>query len=351
MGTWVPPVVRGNDAWPASFASRDHLIGERTFNDIPASSDKLSAAIVARDLAREASDPFLGAVLRHVAEDETTSSEAESLAAFAALADANVAPEDVDVILGYAIVPDRLAPLSGPAMAHRIGARRALAVTVDTTCASAITQLEIARAYVQSGLARVVLLVQSHLLLRTMALEHPASPGLGDGASALVVAADRPGLLVRSTFGVTHGEEALTVTWIRAMDAISDVPWWKSGGDFRLGSRRIKRVKNLMRDTVTYGADTIRAAANVASVDVKELAAIASVQPRGFLPCAIAERLGLPRERAVTTYERVAHLGACGPVFNLVEARARGLLRPGACVAMYGQGAGFTRAAAILESN
>jgi 3-oxoacyl-[acyl-carrier-protein] synthase III len=133
------------------------------------------------------------------------------------------------------------------------------------------------------------------------------------------------------------------------MDDATDLPWWKCGGDFRIGSRDPARVKNLMRDTVTYGAQTIREASERASVPVGELAAIASVQPRGFLPGAIAERLGLPRERAATTYERVAHLGASGPVFNLVEARNRGMLPRGAKAAMYGQGAGFTRAAAVLE--
>lgn len=52
---------------------------------------------------------------------------------------------------------------------------------------------------------------------------------------------------------------------------------------------------------------------------------------------------------SLTTYERVAHIGGCGPVFNLATARAEGRLKRGDAVALYAQGAGFTRAAAILE--
>jgi len=63
-------------------------------------------------------------------------------------------------------------------------------------------------------------------------------------------------------------------------------------------------------------------------------------QPRGFIPHAIAERLGLPRSCAVTTYEDIAHLGACGPVFNLARARSLGRTPRGALIGMYGQGAG-----------
>jgi 3-oxoacyl-[acyl-carrier-protein] synthase III len=93
----------------------------------------------------------------------------------------------------------------------------------------------------------------------------------------------------------------------------------------------------------------VREAAERANVDLERIAVIASVQPRGFIPGAIAERLGLPRGRAITTYSEIAHVGACGPVFNLQRARARNLLPPGTMAALYAQGAGFTRAAVVLE--
>src|SRR4029079_7672736 len=88
VGSWLPRQVRANDAWPATFGVREHAVGDRTFNDIPASRDPLSAAILARDFAAEASDACLGARLRHVADDATSAVDAESSAACAALDDA-----------------------------------------------------------------------------------------------------------------------------------------------------------------------------------------------------------------------------------------------------------------------
>jgi 3-oxoacyl-[acyl-carrier-protein] synthase-3 len=349
IGTWLPETVRSNDDWPKAFAANAQAKGDRTFNDIPPSEDRESAAIAARDLELEARDPFLGATLRHVADASMSAVEAESRAALVALRDAGIAPEEVDLVLSNSIVPDRLMPSTAAAVCHRIGAGRALGLGIDAACASSVVQIEVARAYIGAGLARTVVLVQSHLLLRTISMDHPASPGLGDGASAMVIA-DGPGLRVRSTFAVTHGEYATAVTWVRGHDDATDAPWWKTGGDFRLGSRSPERAKALMRDTISFGAAAIRSAAERASVPVADLGVVASVQPRGFLPHAMAERLGLARDRAVTTYDRVAHLGACGPVFNLARARAMGRTPPGAFVAMYGQGSGFTRAAAILEA-
>jgi 3-oxoacyl-[acyl-carrier-protein] synthase-3 len=348
LGTWLPEQVRTNDAWPPEFGRPDHATGDRTFNDIPPSEDEASAAIVARDLALEAADPFLGAVRRRVADASMTAGEAEALAARAALQDAGIAAAEVDLVLSYAIIPERPAQSAAASVAHLIGATRALAIGVETACASGIVQLEIARAYIESGLAKVVLATQSHLLLRAMAFAHPATPGLGDAAAAMVVARGE-GLILRSTFAVTHGEHALAVTHVRGISDASDPPWWQAGGDFRLGSRAPELAKFLMRETVSYGAATVREAAARASLDVERIAVLASVQPRGFLPGAIAERLGLARERAVTTYDEIAHVGGCGPVFNLERARDLGLLTQGRIAAMYAQGAGFTRAAALIE--
>jgi 3-oxoacyl-[acyl-carrier-protein] synthase-3 len=348
IGTWLPETVRTNDAWPPAFAERLRK-GDRTFNDIPPSEDPESAAIVARDLAREADDPFIGAKVRRVADPTMTSPEAEARAGMAALRDAGALPGDVDLVLSYAVVPDDIGAVNPASVAHRIGAKRAVALGIEAACATAVVQLDVARAYITAGLANTVLLTQSHLLLRAMAMEHPATPGLGDGASALVVARGN-GFAIRSTFSVTHGEEAESIAWVRSQDVATAPPWWKAGNDFRLGSRHPERVKWLMRDTVSYGADTIRAAADRGSTPVARLGVIASVQPRGFIPGAIAERLGLPRSCAVTTYDTIAHLGACGPVFNLMRARDDDRTAPGTLVALYGQGAGFTRAAAILEA-
>jgi 3-oxoacyl-[acyl-carrier-protein] synthase III len=349
LGTWLPEAVRTNDAWPPAFAERLSR-GDRTFNDIPPSEDPESAAIVARDLALEADDPFIGAKVRRVADPTMSAPEAEARAGMAALRDADALPGDVDLVLSYAVVPDDLGAVHPASVAHLIGAKRATALHVEAACATAITGLDIARAYITAGLANTVLLTQSHLLLRAMPMEHPATPGLGDGASALVVARSDRGFAIRSTFSRTHAEEHESIAWLRGPDVRAAAPWWRAGNDFILGSRAPERVKWLMRDTVSYGADTIREAAERGSTRVEHLGVIASVQPRGFIPGAIAERLGLPRSCAVTTYDAIAHLGACGPVFNLVRARDDDRTAPGTLVAMYGQGAGFTRAAAILEA-
>jgi len=83
--------------------------------------------------------------------------------------------------------------------------------------------------------------------------------------------------------------------------------------------------------------------------DVRDIATLVSVQPRRWVPGAIAEGLELPEGTAVNTYQRYAHLGGAGAVANLIAAREAGRLEPGALTVMYAQGAGFTRGAAAMR--
>jgi len=343
LGQWLPETVRGNDAWPADFGrgtGEAELLSDVTAGESGDACDR----IVARHVATEHGDPFLGSRFRRVADDAMTACEAEALAARKALADARVDARDVDILLSWAAVPDHVHS-GAPQVAHLAGASRALAITVDAACASALTQLILASALIKSGEARIVLLTQSHLLTRAFPLGHPASPNIGDAATAIVVSASsQPGIL--STFGISHGEHYNAIGWRRSKE--NDTPWHQPGGPMYVGSYKPESARQLIQDTVRYGADTVRDAVARAGISVADLDVVASVQPRRWVPGAIAEALGLPEARAPQTFEDLAHLGGCGVVTNLIAARERVSSRS-FVAALYAQGAGFTRAAAVVR--
>jgi 3-oxoacyl-[acyl-carrier-protein] synthase III len=350
LGQWFPEHVRKNEDWPAEFsAASKRRQGDRTLVDVPTDGEPdRHRAIVMRCLAGEADDPFLGGKERRIAEPGSSSAEAEAQAGRAALADAGVAAADVDAVFSWALVPDRLMPSNACRVAQRLGATRAWASTIDTACASPVTQLTLAAAMIESGRARTILLTQSHLVSPTFPMTHPASPCVGDGATAmLVVACEKPGILL--THSVTHGEHYDSVLWCRSKDKAADAPWWEPGGAFFMGSHDHESTRQLMQDTVKIGATTVRELAERARFDVRDIATLVSVQPRRWVPGAIAEGLELPEGTAVNTYQRYAHLGGAGAVANLIAAREAGRLEPGALTVMYAQGAGFTRGAAAMR--
>jgi 3-oxoacyl-[acyl-carrier-protein] synthase III len=352
IGEYRPTAVRTNDAWPHDFAARVAASTRTELTDVMAgSTTDLCDVLVARHLAREAGDVFLGATRRRVADPSMSACDAEALAARSALADAGIAAADVDVILSWAAVPDRPTPPSAPRVAHLIGASRSVAMGLDVGCATIAGQLLFAASLVETGRARNVLLTGSHFITRTFPFEHPASPSVGDIANAIVVApAERAGIL--SVFGVTHGEYYDAVTWRRPKE--NDSPWYEAGGAMYLGSYDREGVRRIVRDTVRFAVDTVREAAARAGISPGDIDVLCSVQPRSWIPSAIAEALGLSPDIAPQTFDELAHLGGCGVVTNLLEARRRGMLAPrrdgrSPIVCLYAQGAGFTRAAAIVR--
>jgi 3-oxoacyl-[acyl-carrier-protein] synthase-3 len=346
LGEWLPETVRKNDAWPADFAQPKGAGEDRVLADVSAvGSDDPCDRILARHLAAEAGDPFLGTRQRRVADDRMSSWEAESRAARAALEDARIHARDVDVVMAYAAVPDHISPPSATRVAHAIGATRAYAPGVHTACASAIVQLELAAALIESGRARTVLLTQSFLMTRVVPLSHPASPNIGDAATAVVVrASEHRGVL--ATHAVTSGEFYDAVLWRRRGE--DQTRWFEAGGPMFLSTNDGAAARKLIQNTVRFGAQTVYELMDKARVPVQDLSVLASVQPRRWVPGSLAEALGLAPECAPDTFLERAHMGACGVVSNLIEARRRGMLREGSLVALYGQGAGFTRAAGLL---
>ena len=346
LGEWLPETVRKNDAWPLDFGQPKVAGEDRVLADVRAAqSDDPCDRILARHLSAEAGDPFLGTKFRRVADERMPSWQAEAHAARAALADARIEAREVDVVMAYAAVPDHISPPSAARVAHAIGATRAYAPGVHTACASAIVQLELASALIESGRARTVLLTQSFMMTRAFPLSHPASPNIGDGATAMVLrASQHRGVL--ATHAVTHGEFYDAVLWRRREP--DDSRWFEAGGPMFLSTNDSAAAQRLIQNTVRFGAQTIHELMDKARVSVQELRVLASVQPRRWVPSSLAEVLGLDPECAPDTFSERAHLGACGVVTNLLEARRRGLLTEGAMVALYGQGAGFTRAAGLL---
>jgi 3-oxoacyl-[acyl-carrier-protein] synthase-3 len=352
IGLWLPDTIRGNDAWPADFASRAAASAHRELTDVTAgaSGDGIDR-IVARYVAEEADDPFVGAKLRRVADDTMTACEGEANAARAALADANLDAREIDVVLSWALVPDRPTPPSAPRVAHLIGATRAFGIGIDVACASIIGQLLLAASLVESGRVRNVLVTSSHLMTRTFPLAHPASPNVGDAATAVVVSAsENAGIL--AGYGLSHGDLYDAVSWRRPQG--DDAPWHRAGGPMYMGSYDREGVRRVVQDTVRFGADTVAEAARRSGISPSEIDVLASVQPRRWIPWAIAESLGLSPQIAPQTFDELAHLAGCGVVANLLEARRRGLLAsrssgrlPNVC--LYAQGAGFTRAALIVR--
>lgn len=349
FATWFPETIRENDSWPQAFVDnfRSKNIKEelKTLVDLHATDS--NDAMVVDYLNAEADDPFFGTVQRRIA-DPVTSVEAETRAAKAVLERNQIKGSELDFVICFSTLPDRIMPSSANAVGFNIGAVRAHCMGLDTACASTLSQMIVAHSLIESGQAKYIMLVQSHIVLRGWPIMHPASPNVGDCATAILMGPTDEHTIV-SSFAASEGEHYTSVTYTRGKQE-DDTPWWMASDKaFYLGSHDSGNAKKLIMNTINAGKDTIRKAIARTKYSVRDIDLVISVQPRKWVPEGIARSLGLPPNAAVQTFEKYAHLGPCGIIANLEEAETKGLLKPGNIVALYAQGAGFCRVSIIIK--
>jgi 3-oxoacyl-[acyl-carrier-protein] synthase-3 len=203
----------------------------------------------------------------------------------------------------------------------------------------------VAAALVESGRARHVLLVQSHVVSPTLDLDQPASAIFGDAASALVVGPGAPHEGLVGDVAASDGALHRAVSFERQDGG----PWWAGGPALHPASADRAATETMTSRLLHFGVDTVRALLDRTGTTAAEVDVLATIQPAAWYPSALAEALGVPVDRAPCTFGSIAHVGACGVVANLLAARRSGHLAPGARVVLYAHGAGMNRVAALLR--
>ena len=270
---------------------------------------------------------------RWAAEDETLTDMAVSAGA-RALADADVAAADVDLVLVGTMSQDDLLPHAAPVVATRLGATRAGAIDVGAACTGWLAALQLATAQVETGRAEQVLVIGADRLSMFLDLDDPQTAALfGDGAGAVVVSAagEDEGTGIGPIALAADGELADRITLARdearlRMDGHST---------YQVAVKRLTEITQEVCDRAGVGLDDI---------DL-----FVYHQANGRIIRAVGERLGLPSERVADYVAGMANTSAASIPLTLALLREDGRLRIGQRVLVAAIGAGFTWGAGVLE--
>jgi 3-oxoacyl-[acyl-carrier-protein] synthase III len=250
----------------------------------------------------------------------------------AALADAGRDGHEVDHVIVSTITPDRITPGLAPEVAMRIGANGAGAVDVNAACAGFLYALDQAAALVESGRARVVLVVGAEALSRlTDGGDRGTAVLFGDGAGAVVVAGGEL-------------ERGCGAFELRSDGAHGDLLY--AGRDERLLRMEGREV---YRHAVARMVEATQAALDRAELTVDDLDLFVAHQANARIIEAAAAELGLPHEKIALNVDRVANTSSASIPLALWQAERDGLLAPGATIGLTAFGAGFVWGAGIAS--
>ncbi len=283
-----------------------------------------------------------GIKFRHIAADGEKASDIGLQAAQAALAKGNLDPADLDLVLVATSTGDFQGfPSTACLIQDRLGAKRAAAFDMTAACTGYVYALATASAFVESGMARHVLVVGTEVMSRVLDWSDRATCVLfGDGAGATLLSA--------GAYGEGAAERGVIGSIIRSDGAGVDALKIETvEGEGRACLRMDGRiVYNFALRVMTELIDEISGTYGVSLSDFK---AIVPHQANVRIIKAAAKRLGAPEGLFYINMDRVANTSAASIPIALDEMSASGLLRQGDLILTIGFGGGLTWGANLIR--
>lgn len=282
---------------------------------------------------------------RFVGPEEATSDIALK-AARRALEMAQLAPEDLDLIVLGTLTPDHLLPSTSSLVQHQLGAKNAGAFDVNAACTGFLTALSTAEAFIGAGRARRVLAIGAESLSRFIDLNDRTSCILfGDGAGAAVLAPlDEcgQGEILKTRLGA----DGSGYDFIHMVGGGSRRP--PTAETLAAGEHFIRvRGREVFRFAVTYMSDLI--AEMVEGYGYDDLCLVVPHQVNRRIIDSALERLGWSDEKVMVNIQHYGNTSAATVPIALDEALRSGRLVKGKLVVLVAFGAGLTWGATLIR--
>jgi len=305
------------------------------------SNDELAAELATRNI--ETSDTWIvertGIRQRHIADSEVTTSALATNAAKAALADAGVAADEVDLIIVATSTPDFVFPSTACLVQANLGIKGGAAFDVQAVCSGFVYALTTADAFIRSGHAKTALVIGAEVFSGILDWNDRATCVLfGDGAGAVVLkAAEDPGVIAAKLDADGSQMHILCAAGNVVNGKVVGDPFLRMDG---------QAVFKLAVNALTQSAKDVCQQAGIELSDIDWLVPHqANVRIINFL----GRKLGIPGEKVVITLDKHANTSAASVPLAFDVARRDGRIKAGDLVMMQGVGGGFTWGSVLVR--
>lgn len=240
--------------------------------------------------------------------------------------------DGVDLVVLATSTPDHRCPSTAPTVAARLGLGTVPAFDVDAVCSGFLYGLSVARNAVVCGQAETVLLVGADTFSTLVDPDDRATAFLfGDGAAAVVLRAGETG-----EPGAVHELE------LGSDGSLSELIEAPSEAPLRMQGQAV------YRQAVSRMTDTARSVVERTGWSVDSLDWFVGHQANQRILDAVANRLAIAPERALSNLATVGNTAAASIPLALSQAHDDGRFRAGERIALAAFGGGVTWGAATL---
>ena len=285
---------------------------------------------------------------RRIAAPDQASSDLAAAAGRDVLARAGVDAADLDLVCVATATPDHLFPSTAAIVCDRLGAVNAGSFDLMAGCTGFISGLAQACAWVESGLARNVLLMGGEVLSRVLDWSDRSTCVLfGDaGGAALITSGDEE---------TTDGFMGFDLGTDGAGASLLIIPG--GGGRRPSGSPDYRREeafiqmngREVFKFAVRVMVESVERLLDRLELGVDEIDLMVPHQANIRIIEHAVKRLGFDEDRVFNNLDRFGNTSSASIPLALAEARDLGRLRPGGRVLMVAFGAGLAWGATVAR--
>ena len=287
----------------------------------------------------------LGIRERHIARDNEFTSDLAVKAAFNALENANLKPEDIDLIIIATATPDRIAPSTACIVQEKLGAINAAAFDVNAVCSGFLYAFAIGSQFIAAGMYQNVMVIGADTFSKITNWEDRSCVFFGDGAGAAILSHTEAGkgLLAVDLYADGTGKFNFTVPaggseMPASLDTVSN------------GLHKFEMNGRAVYETATKVLpEAINKVLERCSLTVNDINFLIPHQPSIKILKKTAELLGLPFEKVKTNMERYANTSGGTIPILLDEVNRSGVIKDGDVLVFAAVGSGWTWGAAAMK--
>lgn len=287
----------------------------------------------------------LGIRERRIASPSEATSDLATSAARRALDDAQLRPEEIDLIIVATATPDRLAPSTAAIVQFKLGAQNAVAFDVAAVCSGFLFAMSVASQYIASGVYDKVLVIGADTFSRITDWTRRDCVFFGDGAGAAILTHCDidAGFLAYRLFTDGRGGDSFTIPAGGSQMPSSADTVAKRLHYFQMNGRAVYEagIRALPRAINQVLADT--------GMSINDIDVLIPHQPSITLLRKTAEIIGLPLNKLMTNMDRYANTSGGTIPILLDETRRSGRISRGTRVLFAAVGSGWTYGAAIIK--
>jgi 3-oxoacyl-[acyl-carrier-protein] synthase-3 len=284
-----------------------------------------------------------GIEARHIADDSETTSILGIRAAEAALADAGLTPDDIDLVICATSTPDYTFPSTATMIQNGLGMTHGAAFDLQAVCTGFVYGVATADKFLISGSHKRALVIGAETFSRILDWKDRTTCVLfGDGAGAIVLEAQEG--------EGTSADRGVLTSHLRS-DGRYREKLYVDGGPGSTKTTGVLKMegKEVFRFAVGSVTDVVQDAFTATGTTAEDLSWFVPHQANRRIITASADKLGIAQEKVVITVDRHGNTSAASIPLALDVARKDGRIKQGDLVMIEAIGGGFTWGSALIR--